>query len=64
MPGRMPCARKSSIAPPPVETKENCGRRPMPSIAAIVSPPPITEYASDAATARANASVAATKPFS
>ena len=64
MPGSVPFARKSSIAPPPVETKENFGRSPSLSMAAIVSPPPTTECAPEEATVSANASVASANPFS
>src|SRR3972149_8916573 len=45
MPGRVPFARKSSIAPPPVETNVNFFSNPSFEIRASESPPPTTDSA-------------------
>lgn len=51
IPTNVPCARKSSMAPPPVETnvKESSNDSPLvcfsSAIAASVSPPPTTDFA-------------------
>lgn len=47
MPGNVPCAKKSNMAPPAVETNVNLSFKPRCAIAATVSPPPIMVVALD-----------------
>ena len=60
----MPLERKSRVAPPPVETKENFFSIFISEISATVSPPPMMLWALDLATSLSTSFVAPPPPAS
>ena len=64
IPGKVPLAKNSSIAPPAVETKKNLFRGILAFLtAATVSPPPIIDFVFDLTIILAYSKVPLSKPF-